>query len=314
MATTKAAARASAPARLSSVPLQAYVLHSYDWSETSLIVELFTRSQGRVVVAAKGAKRPTSQLRSVLLPFQPVQVLLGKPPADAQAEILNLRSAEWTGGSPLLGAAALLPGFYMNELLLKLLARQDAHPTLFDIYADTLVALGLGEAEGPALRAFEISLLQELGWLPDLAQQTQTAQPLQAQARYQLHVEGGLQTASQDGLAGKAWTGLAAALLHGAPAALRAACTPVAAGLRAPLRSLLQYHLGHTPLRTRQVWQGMQQLAELLPAVAGSPMTSFATASAPSASTSASTSAPTDAVTSDCTSPSIRPSTASDSR
>jgi DNA repair protein RecO (recombination protein O) len=239
------------------------VLHSHDWSETSLIVELFTRGQGRLVVAAKGAKRPTSQLRSVLLPFQPVQVLLGKAPADEQAEILNLRSAEWLGGSPLLGAAGLLPGFYLNELLLKLLARQDAHPGLFDLYADTLAALAQGEAEGPALRAFEIGLLQELGWLPDLAQETQTAQPLRAQARYQLRLEGGLQPAAQDGLAGSAWTGIAAALLHGAPAALRAACVPVAAGLRAPLRGLLQYHLGHAPLRTRQVWQGMQQLLDL---------------------------------------------------
>ena len=65
--------------------LLAYVLHHHDWSETSLIVELLTREQGRVVVAAKGAKRPTSQLRSVLLPFQPVLAHLGKVPTDEQA-------------------------------------------------------------------------------------------------------------------------------------------------------------------------------------------------------------------------------------
>lgn len=240
------------------------MLHSYDWSETSLIVELFTRGQGRIVVAAKGAKRPTSQLRSVLLPFQPVQVLLGKAPADEQAEIFNLRSAEWLGGSPLLGPALLLPGFYMNELLLKLLARQDPHPQLFDAYADSLVALADGVAEGTALRAFEVALLHELGWLPDLAQETQSAQPLLQEARYQLLAEGGLQSLpgpAREGLPGAAWTRIAAALLHGAPAALRAACAPVAAGLRVPLRGLLHYHLGHAPLRTRQVLQGMQKLA-----------------------------------------------------
>jgi hypothetical protein len=55
---------------------------SYDWSETSLIVELFTRERGRVVVAAKGAKRPYSQLRPVLLPFQRLWVQLGRTPAD----------------------------------------------------------------------------------------------------------------------------------------------------------------------------------------------------------------------------------------
>jgi DNA repair protein RecO (recombination protein O) len=237
------------------------VLHSYDWSETSLIVELFTRPQGRLVVAAKGAKRPTSQLRSVLMPFQPIQVLLGKTPADAQAEILNLRSAEWVGGRPLLDPAVLLPGFHLNELLLKLLARQDAHPELFDLYADTLGALALGDAEGTTLRAFELGLLHGLGLLPDLSQDTQTAQALQPERRYALQADTGLAPAARDGLPGTAWTALAAALLHGAPAALRAACAPVAAGLRIPLRGLLQYHLGHVPLRTRQVWHGMQRLA-----------------------------------------------------
>ena len=75
--------------------LAAYVLHQYDWSETSLIVELFVRPLGRIVVAAKGAKRPTSNFRAVLIPFAPIHVLLGKAPADPQAEVLNLRSAEW---------------------------------------------------------------------------------------------------------------------------------------------------------------------------------------------------------------------------
>ena len=273
MATTRAPARASAPQ-------PAYVLHSYDWSETSLIVELFTRGQGRLVVAAKGAKRPTSQLRSVLLPFQPIQVLLGKAPADAQAEVLNLRSAEWVGGMPLLGAASMLPGFHMNELLLKLLARQDPHPDLYDLYADTLAALADGEAEGASLRAFELGLLQGLGLLPDLSQDTQTAQPLQPERRYALQADTGLAPAGAQGLPGSAWTTLAAALLHGAPAALRAACAPVASGLRVPLRALLQYHLGHAPLRTRQVWQGLQRIA----AASSTSVASAASPAAPSPS------------------------------
>jgi DNA repair protein RecO (recombination protein O) len=252
-----------------SAPILAYVLHSHDWSETSLIVELFTRAQGRIVVAAKGAKRPTSQLRPLLLPFQPVQVLLGKVPADAQAEILNLRSAEWVGGTPLMPAAAMLSGFHANELLLKLLARQDPHPELFDLYADTLCALAQATSEAATLRAFELGLLHQLGLLADLSQQTQTAQPLRPQARYQLDAEAGLQAVTSDGLPGSAWTAMAAALVHGAPEALRAACAPVAASLRAPLRGLLQYHLGHAPLRTRQVWQGLQRLALESPVVTG---------------------------------------------
>src|SRR4051812_22320619 len=103
---------ATSERRSPAFPLSAYQLHSYDWSETSLIVELFTRERGRVVVAAKGAKRPTSQLRPVLLPFQRLTVQLGRTPADADAEIHTLKSAEWAGGVPAVGAASMFAGFY----------------------------------------------------------------------------------------------------------------------------------------------------------------------------------------------------------
>jgi DNA repair protein RecO (recombination protein O) len=250
-----------ATSRASAHPLTAYVLHRHDWSETSLIVELFTRERGRVVVAAKGAKRPHSQLRPVLLPFQPILVQLGKTPADEAAEVHTLRSAEWAGGSPMLSGAALFSGFYMNELLLKLLARQDAHEGLYDAYADTLAALGAaGLDEAPALRAFELMLLRELGVLPELAQQTLTVQPVDAARGYTLHPEGGL-VADAEGLRGETWVALEAALAHGHPAALRAACAPVAAALRGPLRSLLHYHLGQTKLRTREVMRDVHKLA-----------------------------------------------------
>jgi DNA repair protein RecO (recombination protein O) len=252
-------------------PLLAYVLHRYDWSETSLIVELFTRSQGRLVVAAKGAKRPTSQLRPVLLPFQPLHAQLGRAPADEQAEVHTLRGAEWAGGMPLLGAAALFPGYYANELLLKLLARQDPHPVLFDAYADTLAALavlgGSGD-EAAALRAFELALLREIGVLPELASATLTAQAVQPAGRYALEAESGLVEDAR-GLPGATWVALEAALAHGSEAggtaALRAVCAPVSGPLRGMLRAVLHYHLGPTPLRTRQVWQGVQRLAETRP-------------------------------------------------
>lgn len=238
--------------------LAAYVLHSYDWSETSLIVELFTRERGRVVVAAKGAKRPTSQLRPVLLPFQPLLVTLGKTPADEAAEVHLLRSAEWAGGPPMVAASAMFSAFYLNELLLKLLARQDPHPQLFDAYADALAALS---DEAPTLRAFELVLLRELGVLPDLAVETLTVQPVDAQRCYTLHADNGL-VADAEGLPGAVWVTLAAALEHGHPGALRAACAPVAATLRGPLRGLLHYHLGQTTLRTRQVMVDVQKLTE----------------------------------------------------
>jgi DNA repair protein RecO (recombination protein O) len=104
-------------------------------------------------------------------------------------------------------------------------------------------------------------LLRQLGLLPELASVTLTAQTLLPQALYTLQPEAGLVPDGQ-GLAGQAWIGLEAALAHGTGAALRAACQPLAAALLGPLRATLHYHLASTPLRTRQVWQGVQRLAE----------------------------------------------------
>ena len=247
-------------------PLLAYVLHHYDWSETSLIVDLFTRERGRVAVAAKGAKRPYSQLRSVLLPFQRLMVQLGKAPKDETAEVHTLRSAEWAGGVPMAGGAALISAFYLNELLLKLIARQDAHPLLFDAYADTLAALSARDdaATQIALRAFELMLLREIGVLPELGVITQTVQAVQQGAAYTLHPEAGVTPApiGEPGVSGAALVAIEAALAHGSGAALRQATAAVLTALRGPLRNLLHYHLGSPQLRTRQVMMDVQKLLE----------------------------------------------------
>jgi DNA repair protein RecO (recombination protein O) len=241
--------------------LQAYVLHRWDWSESSLIVELFTRERGRVVVVAKGAKRPTSNFRAVLLPFHPLHLQLGKAPADESGEVHALRSAEWAGGMPALPGAALFSGFYSSELVMKLLARDDAHPALFDAYTATLRALAAGADEAPVLRAFELALLRETGVLPDLSADTLTAQPVQPQSRYALQAQTGL-VASPRGLPGDAWWALDAALAQKDWPALQTACAVAGAALRVPLREVLHYHLGAAPLRTRQVWQGVQRLSQ----------------------------------------------------
>ena len=245
-------------------PLAAFVLHQYDWSESSLIVELFTRERGRVVVAAKGAKRPYSQMRAVLLPFQRIAVQLGKTPLDPANEVHTLRSAEWSGRLPVAGGAALFAGFYLNELLLKLLARQDAHTQLFDAYADTLGALSPRDeaARQSALRAFELLLLRELGWLPELSVVTQTALSVRAAQHYTLHEESGLVEADSGGVRGDAWVAIEAALAHGSLVALRQCTAGIVAALRAPLRGVLHYHLGGSPLRTRRVMHDMNKLLD----------------------------------------------------
>ncbi len=246
----------------------AFVLHHYDWSETSLILDLFTREQGRLAVVAKGAKRPYSQLRSVLLPFQRLQVGLSKPSRDerSEGEVQTLRSAEWAGGHTLPNGAALFAGYYLNELLLKLLARQDPHPRLFDAYAATLPLLREDEDQRSqaALRAFELRMLADLGLLPDLSVVTQTQRALDLERLYMLSPEMGVCALSHEAPAFGAMqlVQLQAALLHGSQAALQQACADCLPALKACLRGLLHYHLGHKPLRTRTVMLDLQKLLD----------------------------------------------------
>ena len=255
MATNK---RKSTP----TTPLAAYVLHRHDWSESSLIVEIFTRERGRLVVAAKGAKRPYSQLRPVLMPFQRLHVQLGRAPTDDSHEVHNLRSAEWAGGVPHIAGAALFAGFYLNELVLKLLPREDAHPPLFEAYAQTLAALSASNdaASQLALRAFELKLLRELGWLPELSLVTSTTALVQAAAHYTLEAEHGVAPVSGSGICGQVLLDVESALVAGDLNAITCAAAPAAAALRGPLRGLLQYHLGAAPLRTRRVMQSVNKL------------------------------------------------------
>lgn len=247
--------------------IHAYLLHRYDWSESSLILDLFTREQGRVTVAAKGAKRPYSQLRAVLLPFQRLHVqLAGRPRgSDGEApEVMPLRGAERAGGPAMPAGAALLAGFYLNELLMKLLARHDPHPMLFDVYAQTLPALVDGEdlRVEAALRAFELLLLRETGLLPALDRITQTQRPLAPAGAYVLRAESGLAPvgASETGLDAAHWQALQAGLDADDLAALQRSCLPVLGGLKPMLRQLLHYHLGTPALRTRQLMMDLQNL------------------------------------------------------
>ena len=140
-----------------------YVLHTYPYKETSLIVEAFTRRYGRVALLARGARRPRSPMRGVLLAFHPLR--LGW---SGSGELATLMSVEWAGGNGSLGGVGLMCGFYVNELLLRLLPRDDPHEDLFDFYAASLGSLCAGEAPAPVLRSFEKRLLGEVGYAPAL--------------------------------------------------------------------------------------------------------------------------------------------------
>lgn len=239
----------------------AFVLHRYDWSESSLILEVFTRHYGRIALVAKGAKRPSSNFRPVLLPLQPLHVAFG-----GDAEIRTLKSAEWLGGQVMPTGDPLLSGYYLNELLLRLLARDDAHPALFDAYANTVQVLASDDTHTlqPALRAFELLLLREIGLLPVLDLQTGTLAALDPQQRYSLRAEGGLVEAfegdERGSLAGEQWIALQAALDSTAPFADTLREAAAAIELKPQLRALLHYHCGVSTLRTRQLMMDLQAL------------------------------------------------------
>jgi DNA repair protein RecO (recombination protein O) len=138
----------------------AFVLHSIPYKETSLILDVFTRSYGRMALIAKGAKRPHSVLRPVLQRFQPLAVSW-----SGKSELRTMTKAEWLGGVPPLVGDALLCGFYLNELLVKFTAREDSHEDLYDEYAKTVHLLGQDPTDlEPILRPFELALLKETGF------------------------------------------------------------------------------------------------------------------------------------------------------
>jgi DNA repair protein RecO (recombination protein O) len=157
----------------------AYVLHTYAYKETSLIVEAFTRAYGRVALLARGARRPRSAMRGVLLAFHPLR--LGW---SASAELGNLISAEWAGALQPLAGRGLMCGFYLNELLLRLLPRDDPHEALFDAYAESLKALSEGVPQSSVLRSFEKRLLAELGYAPLLERDAASGAPIEPGRRY----------------------------------------------------------------------------------------------------------------------------------
>ncbi|HUW50466.1 MAG TPA: DNA repair protein RecO [Sulfuricella sp.] len=228
----------------------AFVLHSYPYRETSLIVEVFSQHHGRVPLMARGARRPKSAVRGLLLSFQPLFLSwFGK------GELRTLHSAEWQGGQPLLQGMALICGFYLNELLLKLLHRDDPHEKLFLHYQDTLQELARRTDYAAVLRRFELNLLKELGYALTLDHDADSGEPIEPEARYRFVIERGpvRQKNRQNGveLRGKTLLDMAADD-YGDPVTLQQS--------KALMRTLINHYLGSEILHTRQILKDLQEL------------------------------------------------------
>ena len=226
-----------------------YVLHTHPFKETSLIVEAFTRDHGRVALVARGARRPRSAMRGLLMAFQPLE--LGW---FGQGEMRTLAKVEWLGGQPLLQAQALILGYYMNELLLKLLPRDDAHPQLFQAYAEAVHALATGEASQASLRRFEKTLLKELGYGLTLDREAESGRPVDPQKRYAYVVERGpvLQIEGEtESFSGRALLAMARDDFSEAETLAQA---------KQLMRSLIHHYLGGQRLSSRRVFMELQEL------------------------------------------------------
>lgn len=227
-----------------------FVLHSYPYKETSLIVEVFARDHGRVPLMAKGAKRPHSTLRGVLQTFQPLQLAW-----SGKSEVRTLVSAEWVGGLLPLERSALLCGFYLNELLVRLLARDDPHPILFDRYVAALNQLAHDEPAAIVLRQFELALLKETGVAGSLAELGQGGAAVVPDRYYVFEPDRG----PRDAHAGDTAPVVAGKTLldmecgdYSDPATQQQS--------KFLMRYLLAHHLGGVPLNTRQILIDLLQL------------------------------------------------------
>ncbi|HTD02956.1 DNA repair protein RecO [Undibacterium sp.] len=246
--TARVARPAAKEIRIASQP--GFVLHSYPYKETSLIIDVFSRDHGRVALVAKGAKRPHSKLRSVLQTFQPLTMgWTGK------SDIRTLIDAEWVGGMLPLEKSALLCGFYLNELLIKFMVRDDPHPALFDHYVSTLNQLAHNEPASIVLRKFELALLRESGLVGNLTLCTLTRRTVFAQEYYVIDPELGARPARP---------------ADAAPRVLGKTLTDMHAGnyqdpttqaqSKLLMRYLLAHHLHGSQLNTRQILIDLQNL------------------------------------------------------
>jgi len=217
-----------------------FILHARPWRDTSLLLEVLLRESGRRGVVARGARSNVKQ-RGRLQLFRPLWLDLA-----GRGELAQLRAVEEMRVLPPLQGRALICAYYLNELLMRLLPRDDAHPALFDEYTHAIEALANASKEAPVLRGFEKALLEQLGWAPDWNLSVD-GQPIEAELFYRIDTEQGIMPCLAHDP--EAITGLS--LLHLAEQNFDTAAS--ARDIRLVLHRLLAPHLGTKPLQSREL-------------------------------------------------------------
>lgn len=231
----------------------AYVLHARPWRETSLLVEVLSRDHGRLGLVARGVQGPKRHvLRAALQPLQHIR--LG---AVLRGELAQLRAAEALDAAPRLTGDAMLAGFYISELVLRLAPRQDPVPELYVAYADVRERMRTPGALAWTLRRFERDLIDALG-VGFALDHDGDGEPIDPAARYRLDPEHGPRRLQRDSGASDRNSAATGRGLLALAADADAPDTADLAGLRRALRSVLSHHLGPRGLKS---WELAAELA-----------------------------------------------------
>ncbi len=220
-----------------------FILHTRDYRNTSLLLEVLTRDQGRVGLVARGARSRRSRIAGLLQPFQPLALSW-----QARGELGSLRAVESAGRPFMLRGRRLVSGFYANELLLRLLGRDDPQPGLFEAYFTLLDGLAGQESEASVLRAFERDLLAMLGYGLPLERDTQD-QALVPDQWYRYDPAFGATPVASEQVLGLVVSGATLLGLGANPVS-----EAVARASRGLMRAALKPHLGDRPLKSRELY------------------------------------------------------------
>lgn len=221
-----------------------WVLHRTPWRESSLLAEVFSAQMGRLGLVARGARGARSPWRGLIEPFVPLEAAWSR-----RGEMGTLTALEPIGDAIRLTGRALWCGLYANELLLRLTARDDPAPELFAAYTELLLSMNTELELALVLRRFELSVLEALGVVPDMATEADGGRAVLADGLYQVRPESGPVAASRPGsdvFEGRLLLALAAGQLND---------VELARAARPLTRLLLDHQLGGRPLHTRSLFQ-----------------------------------------------------------
>ncbi|MEE8320221.1 MAG: DNA repair protein RecO [Gammaproteobacteria bacterium] len=229
------------------IPLHpCFILHQRSYRETSLLLEVFSSEHGRVGIIAKGAKRKRAVPQGVLQPYRRLLIA-----CSGKGELFTLTDVEADSSSVLLQSQQVMAGFYLNELVLRLLHRHESHPDLFAAYENALVRLGAGDPEQSVLRIFEKRLLQSLGYGLVLDHEVQSGQTIDADRDYYYQYDLGP-------LSSVPSTNNHVKISGRTLQAIQKECLEDVASLREAkylMRRVLRSHLGDKPLASRELYQ-----------------------------------------------------------